>query len=75
MVRKWLCDGNDLNTDNGDDDVKKSFYKILKWIMYIEVAKIQERFEKPVCYKLMQEVTFRSTCISKICRCHWFSYI
>ena len=53
VVRKCLCDGNDVNNDNDDDDVKISFYKILKWIMYIEVAKVQERFEKPFCYKLM----------------------
>ena len=53
MIRKCLCDGNYVNNDNGDDDVKISFYKILKWIMYIEVAKVQERFEKSFCYKSM----------------------
>ena len=53
MIRKCLCDGNYVNNDNGDDDVKISFYKILKWIMYIEVAKVQERFEKAFCYKSM----------------------
>ena len=52
MVRKCLCDGNDLNNDNGDDDVKISFYKILKGIMYIEVTKVQECFKKAFCYKL-----------------------
>ena len=70
MVRKCLCDGNDVNNDNGDDDVKISFYKILKGIMYIEVAKVQERFEKAFCYKLMQEVTFSGICISKNFRWH-----
>ena len=53
MIRKCLYDGNDVNNGNGDDDVKISFYKILKWIMYIEVPKVQERFEKAFCYKLM----------------------
>ena len=46
IVRKSLCDGNDDNKDNGDDDVKVSFYKILKEAMYIEVTKIQECFKK-----------------------------
>ena len=53
MVRKCLCDGNDVNNDNHDDDVKISFYKFLKGIMYIEVIKVQECFEKAFCYKLM----------------------
>ena len=53
MVRKCLCDGNDVNNDNHDDDVKISFYKILKGIMYIEVIKVQECFEKAFCHKLM----------------------
>ena len=52
MVRKCLCDGNDVNNDN-HDDVKISFYKILKGIMYIEVTKVPKCFEKAFCYKLM----------------------
>ena len=53
MVRKCLCDGNDVNNDNGDDDVKISFYKILKGIMYIEVTKVEECFNVfAFCYKL-----------------------
>ena len=52
MVRKCLCDGNDVNSDNGDDNVKISFYKILKGIMYIDVTKVQKCFEKAFCFKL-----------------------
>ena len=52
MVRKCLCDGNDVNNDNGDDDAKISFYKILKGIMYLEVTKVEECFKKAFYYNL-----------------------
>ena len=65
MVSKFLFDGNDVNNDNSDDDVKISFYKILKEIMYIDVTKVQGCFERALRYKLMQEVTFSGTCKSK----------
>ena len=55
MVRKYLCHGNDDNNDDGDgdDDVKRSFYKNFKEIMiYIEVTKVQECFKRGFCYKL-----------------------
>ena len=46
MVRKSLHDSNDVNKDTGLDDVKLSFYKIQKEVMYIEVTKVQEWFKK-----------------------------
>ena len=46
MVRKSLYDSNDVNKDNGVDDVKVSFYKIQKEVMYIEVTVVQECFKK-----------------------------
>ena len=52
IVTKCLCDGNDLNDDNGHDDIKISFSKILKGIMYTEVTKVQKCFKKAFCYKL-----------------------
>ena len=46
MVRKSLYDSNDVNKDSGIDDVKVSFYKIQKEVMYAEVTKVQECFKK-----------------------------
>ena len=46
MVRKRLYDSNDANKDTGVDDVKVSFYKIQKEVIYVEVTKVQECFKK-----------------------------
>ena len=79
MVRKCLCDGNDVTNDNGDDNVKISFYKILKGIVYIEVTKVQEGLKEAFCYKLQCRklllVAHASVRISDGIDCHIHNYL
>ena len=79
MVRKCLCDGNDVNINNGDDNVKGSFYKILKGIMCIEVKKVQECFKKAFFYKLecrkLLLVAHAQVRISDGIDCHISNYV
>ena len=80
MVRKCFCHGNDDKNDNGDYDVKISFWKILKGIMIqIEVTKVQECFKKYFCYKLLsRELLLAGLAKVRILDgidCHIYNYV